>query len=65
LTQLTKEGVPVLSLRFRPDAGRLWLMTDIRHLEPEFFSFIPAVPRVAVSAPDAGAEYLGQEDDDS
>lgn len=59
------DNTGVLSLRFRPDQGWLWLMTDIQHLEPDFFSFMPAVPRVAVSAPDAGAEYLGQEDGDS
>jgi broad specificity phosphatase PhoE len=59
------DNTGVLSLRFRPDHGWLWLMTDIQHLEPDFFSFMPAVPRVAVSAPDAGAEYLGHEDGDS
>jgi hypothetical protein len=59
------DNTGVLSLRFHPDRGWLWLMTDIQHLEPEFFSFMPTVPRVAVSAPDAGAEYLGQEDGDS
>jgi hypothetical protein len=37
-------------------------MTDIQHLQPEFFSFMPSGLRVAASAPDAGAEYLGGED---
>jgi broad specificity phosphatase PhoE len=59
------DNTGVLSIRFRPDQGWLWLMTDIQHLEPDYFSFMPSVPRVAVSAPDAGAEYLGREDPDS
>jgi broad specificity phosphatase PhoE len=29
------------------------------------FSFMPSGPRVATSAPDAGAEYLGREDNRS
>jgi broad specificity phosphatase PhoE len=53
------DNTGVLSLRFSRDQGWLWLMTDIQHLEPEFFSFMPSGPRVATSAPDAGAEYLG------
>jgi broad specificity phosphatase PhoE len=56
------DNTGVLSLRFRPDQGWLWLMTDIQHLEPDYFSFMPIVPKVAVSAPDTGAEYLGRED---
>jgi hypothetical protein len=40
----------------------MWLMTDIQHLQPEYFSFMPSGPRVAASHPDAGAEYLGGED---
>jgi hypothetical protein len=55
----------VLSLRFSRDQGWLWLMTDIQHLQPEFFSFMPSGPRVATSAPDAGAEYLGRKDNRS
>jgi broad specificity phosphatase PhoE len=53
------DNTGVLSLRFRRGQGWLWLMTDIQHLQPEFFSFMPSGPRVAASAPDAGAEYLG------
>jgi len=56
------DNTGVLSLRFSRDHGWLWLMTDIQHLQPEFFSFMPSGPRVAQSAPDAGAEYLGGED---
>ena len=52
----------VLSFRFSRDQGWMWLMTDIQHLQPEYFSFMPSGPRVAASAPDAGAEYLGGED---
>lgn len=59
------DNTGVLSLRFHPDRGWLWLMTDIQHLEPDYFSFMPSVPRIAVSAPDAGAEYLGREDAES
>jgi broad specificity phosphatase PhoE len=56
------DNTGVLSLRFSRDHGWLWLMTDIQHLQPEYFSFMPSGPRVAGSAPDAGAEYLGGED---
>jgi broad specificity phosphatase PhoE len=56
------DNTGVLSLRFSRDQGWMWLMTDIQHLQPEFFSFMPSGPRVAASAPDAGAEYLGGED---
>jgi broad specificity phosphatase PhoE len=52
------DNTGVLSLRFSRDHGWLWLMTDIQHLQPEYFSFMPSGPRVAQSAPDAGAEYL-------
>jgi hypothetical protein len=38
-------------------------MTDIQHLQPGYFSFMPNAPRVAESAPDAGAEYLGSIED--
>jgi hypothetical protein len=39
-------------------------MTDIQHLEPEYFSFMPSAARVeAASHPDAGAEYLGSAED--
>jgi len=37
-------------------------MTDIQHLQPDFFSFRPSGPRVAQSARDAGAWYLGAQD---
>jgi hypothetical protein len=49
-------------LRFSRDQGWMWLMTDIQHLQPEFFSFMPSGPRVALSARDAGAQYLGGDD---
>jgi broad specificity phosphatase PhoE len=56
------DNTGVLSLRFSRDQGWMWLMTDIQHLQPEFFSFMPTGPRAATSAPDAGAEYLGGKD---
>jgi broad specificity phosphatase PhoE len=59
------DNTGVLSLRFSRETGWLWLMTDIQHLEPDYFSFMPSAPRMAASAPDAGAEYLGGEDTDS
>jgi len=37
-------------------------MTDIQHLEPDYFSFMPSTPRTAVAHPDTGAEYLGGDD---
>jgi broad specificity phosphatase PhoE len=59
------DNTGVLSLRFSRDQGWMWLMTDIQHLQPEYFSFMPSSPRVATSAPDAGARYLGGKDDRS
>ncbi|HEX6760886.1 MAG TPA: histidine phosphatase family protein [Propionibacteriaceae bacterium] len=59
------DNTGVLSLRFSRDSGWLWLMTDIQHLQPDYFSFMPSGPRMAASAPDAGAEYLGGDDTDS
>jgi broad specificity phosphatase PhoE len=59
------DNTGVLSFRFSRDYGWMWLMTDIQHLQPEYFSFMPSGPRVAQSAPDAGARYLGGEDDRS
>jgi broad specificity phosphatase PhoE len=56
------DNTGVLSLRFSRTAGWMWLMTDIWHLQPAYFNFMPGGPRVAASAPDAGAEYLGQQD---
>ena len=56
------DNTGVLSFRFNRDQGWMWLMTDIQHLQPEYFSFMPTGPRVAASARDAGAEYLGGED---
>jgi broad specificity phosphatase PhoE len=56
------DNTGVLSFRFSRDHGWLWLMTDIQHLQPEYFSFMPSGPRVAQSAADAGAEYLGGDD---
>ncbi|HJY45083.1 MAG TPA: histidine phosphatase family protein [Propionibacteriaceae bacterium] len=56
------DNTGVLSLRFSPDQGWLWLMTDIQHLEPDYFSFMPSTPRTAVAHPDTGAEYLGGDD---
>jgi broad specificity phosphatase PhoE len=52
------DNTGVLSFRFSPVQGWMWLMTDIQHLQPEFFSFMPSGPRAA-AAPDTGAEYLG------
>jgi hypothetical protein len=40
-------------------------MTDIEHLEPEYLSFMPALPTVPEPAPDVAAEYLGRADDRS
>src|SRR5215204_4796035 len=54
------DNTGVLSMRFNRLHGWQWLMTDIQHLEPEYFSFMPSIPKLAVSAPDAGAEYLGE-----
>jgi hypothetical protein len=56
------DNTGVLSFRFSREQGWMWLMTDIQHLQPEYFSFMPSGPRVAQSAPDAGAEYLGRKD---
>jgi broad specificity phosphatase PhoE len=56
------DNTGVLSFRFSREQGWLWLMTDIQHLQPDFFSFMPSGTRVAASAPDAGAEYLGGQD---
>jgi broad specificity phosphatase PhoE len=57
------DNTGVLSLRFSPKQGWQWLMTDIQHLQPDYFSFMPTGPRVAESHPDAGAEYLGSAED--
>jgi broad specificity phosphatase PhoE len=57
------DNTGLLSLRFSRSAGWLWLMTDIEHLEPEYLSFMPAVPKVLEPAPDLAAEYLGRADD--
>ena len=59
------DNTGVLSLRFSREHGWMWLMTDVQHLQPEYFSFMPSGPRAAASAPDTGAEYLGGEDDRS
>jgi broad specificity phosphatase PhoE len=56
------DNTGVLSMRFSRETGWLWLMTDIQHLQPEYFSFMPSTPRLAASTPDIGAEYLGEED---
>jgi broad specificity phosphatase PhoE len=56
------DNTGVLSLRFSGVHGWQWLMTDIQHLQPDYFNFMPSVPKVAASAPDTGAEYLGGED---
>jgi broad specificity phosphatase PhoE len=56
------DNTGVLSLRYSPDEGWLWLMTDIQHLHPDYFSFMPSTPRAAAAHPDTGAEYLGGED---
>ena len=53
------DNTGLLSLRFSPDQGWLWLMTDIEHLEPEYLSFMPSRPVPAQPAPDVAAEYLG------
>jgi broad specificity phosphatase PhoE len=57
------DNTGVLSLRYSAEQGWMWLMTDIHHLQPDYFSFMPSAPRVAVSSPDAGAEYLGSIED--
>jgi broad specificity phosphatase PhoE len=56
------DNTGVLSMRFSRETGWMWLMTDIQHLQPEYFSFMPSTPRLAASRPDIGAEYLGEED---
>ena len=56
------DNTGALSLRFNPQQGWMWLMTDIQHLRPEYFSFMPSAPRMAAASPDIGAEYLGEED---
>jgi hypothetical protein len=53
------DNTGVLSLRFSPHEGWMWLMTDIGHLDPKYLSFMPAEAEVEEAAPDAGAEYLG------
>jgi broad specificity phosphatase PhoE len=57
------DNTGVVSLNFSRQQGWMWLMTDIQHLQPEYFSFMPSGPRVAASHPDAGAEYLGGMED--
>jgi broad specificity phosphatase PhoE len=59
------DNTGVLSMRFSRETGWLWLMTDIQHLQPDYFSFMPSGPRMAASAPDVGAEYLGEDETDS
>jgi broad specificity phosphatase PhoE len=59
------DNTGVLSLRFSPETGWLWLMTDIQHLQPDYFSFMSSAPRMAASATDIGAEYLGEDETDS
>lgn len=53
------DNTGVLSLRFSPGAGWMWLMTDIGHLGPKYLSFMPAAEEVEEASADAGAEYLG------
>ena len=38
------DNTGVLSLRLSPKQGWLWLMTDIQHLQPEYFSFMRVHP---------------------
>ena len=57
------DNTGLLSLRFSPHDGWLWLMTDIEHLEPEYLSFMPSRPAVPEPAPDVAAEYLSGPDD--
>ena len=56
------DNTGVLSLKYNTDEGWLWLMTDVQHLQPDYFGFMPSTPRAAETHPDAGAEYLGGED---
>jgi broad specificity phosphatase PhoE len=56
------DNTGVLSVRFSRHQGWQWLMTDIQHLQPDYFNFMPSAPRVAESHPDTGAEYLGRQD---
>lgn len=51
------DNTGAVSLRFTPGTGWLWLMTDIDHLHPAYFGFMPAE---GTKAPDEGAEYLGR-----
>jgi hypothetical protein len=52
------DNTGALSLRFSPQLGWMWLMTDVRHLRPKYLAFLrPAAEEEA--AADAGAEYLG------
>jgi hypothetical protein len=37
-------------------------LARVQHLQPAYFSFMPSVPRLKESAPDAGAQYLGRQD---
>lgn len=53
------DNTGVVSLTFSRREGWRWLMTDIQHLDPEYFNFMP-VP-VPAAARDTGAEYLGEE----
>ena len=53
------DNTGLIPLMFNRREGWKWLMTDIQHLGPEYLSFMP-VP-VPGSAPDTGAEYLGEE----
>lgn len=53
------DNTGVVSLRYSPREGWLWLMTDIDHLGPKYLSYMPSTPAVAEPASDTGAEYLG------
>ena len=52
------DNTGVVSLTFASDRGWMWLMTDIGHLAPAYFSFMPTEGPVTAATPDTGAEYL-------
>jgi broad specificity phosphatase PhoE len=57
------DNTGVVSLRFSPGEGWMWLMTDIQHLEPEYLSFMPPETRPPEVVPDTGGQYLGGRSD--
>jgi hypothetical protein len=45
------DNTGVLSLSFSPQQGWMRLMTDIQHLQPDYFSFMPSGPESRNVAP--------------